>query len=65
MKKEILVASLLLASVLVGGCIQQAPLEEGEAVGDVEASAYSQIEQEMEQAIEDLDLEDLEDELLI
>ena len=33
--------------------------------GDLEASAYDQIEQEMEEAIEDIDLNDLENELLL
>ena len=68
MKKSILLVSLLLAAVLVSGCTQQAepPTDGGDEgpSGNLEASAYDQIEQEMEQAIEDIDLGDLESELL-
>jgi hypothetical protein len=66
--KKILLVCLLAAVLLASGCVREPPSagEGGEpAVGDVEASAYDQIEQEMEQAIEDIDLGGLEDELLV
>ncbi len=67
---KVLLACLLVAAVLVSGCVQQPhngeqPPSDGEPVVGAEASAYDQIEQEMEQAIEDIDLEGLEDELII
>ena len=71
MKKEVLVASLLIAAIIVSGCTQhEVPLkDEGsygqQDSGDLEASAYDQIEQEMEGATEDIDLGDLENELLL
>ncbi len=67
--KKILLAFLLVAAVLISGCTQQqAPPADGgnePADGNLEASAYNQIEQEMEQAIEDIDLGDLENEFLV
>jgi hypothetical protein len=66
MIKEIMMVSILLAAVLVSGCTTEPA--GGDASGmsgdEIEASAYDQIEQELEEAIEDIDLEDLEGELL-
>ena len=68
MRKEILMVCLLMAALLVSGCSTQTQ-ENGDTSGvtggDIEASAYDQLEQELEAAIEDIDLDDLENELLI
>ena len=64
--RKVLLACLLVAAVLVSGCVQQPQNgEQPQSDGNVEASAYDQIEQEMEKAMEDIDLDGLEDELLI
>ncbi len=69
MHKRILMVSLLVAAVLVSGCTQQDGTPDDRPPGtngeSFEASAYDQIEQELEQAIEDIDLDGLENELLI
>ena len=72
MYKELLMICLLMAAVLVSGCVQtntgsQQQDTGGASIGpgsDLETSAYDQIEQELEQATENLDLGDLENELV-
>ena len=72
MRKEVLMVCLLMSVVIVSGCSttpdtgsQGGDDTSGMSGGDIEASAYDQLEQELEGAIEDIDLNDLENELLI
>jgi outer membrane murein-binding lipoprotein Lpp len=61
MWKQMLVIGLILSVVFVSGCVQT-----GQTTVSTEAEnqAADQIEQEMEQAIEDLDLDEIENLLL-
>ncbi len=68
MRKAALAAILLAAVVLSSGCTaQQGDLpgngDSQDSGGDLEASAYDELEKELEQAIEDIDLGDLENEI--
>jgi outer membrane lipoprotein-sorting protein len=59
----------LVAAVAISGCVQQTPVTGGETSGKMTASQMEQqaantLEEEMEQAIGDITLEDLENELL-
>ena len=63
-----LVLSILLAAVLIAGCVQQpeGPGVDGQLTqAEMENQAYDTIEQEMENAIESMTLEELENELLL
>lgn len=60
MWKEIIVICLLLSVVFISGCVQTEP----SVNSTVEAQAMDQIEQEMEDAIENIDMEDIESLLL-
>lgn len=67
---KLILMTFLLAAVLVSGCTASPGTDDsgtdstGGVTGDPEAQAYDQIEQELDQAIEDIDLDDLESELL-
>ncbi len=59
MLREMLIIALVLSAVFVSGCTRQVP-SGGEPGGAVEEQAYRAIEQEMEEAIENITLEDIE-----
>jgi hypothetical protein len=70
MRYEILMVLLLLAAVMVSGCTQQPAGDQQPDDGlqppqDLGASAYELMEQEMDQALDDIDLSDMENELLV
>lgn len=60
----IIAALFLIAVVLSSGCVQHTDLTVDQQQEDPEDLAYDALEQEMEQAIENMSLEDLENELL-
>jgi len=64
MLKEILIISLLVLAVFVSGCTQHHSTEEKTAGEAAEQQAYNAIEQEMEQAIENITMDDIEQALL-
>jgi outer membrane lipoprotein-sorting protein len=59
MIKQFFVILLILSLVFISGCVQTAPTE-----ASVEEQAIQEIEQEMEQAIEDVTMEDIENALI-
>ncbi|OYT56472.1 MAG: hypothetical protein B6U68_03265 [Candidatus Aenigmarchaeota archaeon ex4484_14] len=61
MIKEILLITLLLSVVFISGCVQQ-PTVTGEATA--EGQAMKAIEQEMEEAIENMTMEDIENAII-
>ncbi|RLJ01548.1 MAG: hypothetical protein DRP11_04230 [Candidatus Aenigmatarchaeota archaeon] len=61
--KELFIILLLVSAIFIGGCTQ--PLHKAPTTtGNVEDQAMSEIEQEMESAIENMTLEDIEAALL-
>lgn len=61
MIREILIIFLILSVVFIAGCIQTETTPSGAALED---EAVQQIEQEMEEAVEDMTLEDIENALV-
>ncbi|MCD6557901.1 MAG: hypothetical protein J7K31_02600 [Candidatus Aenigmarchaeota archaeon] len=57
MMKELLLLTLLLSLIFVSGCVQQ-PATTGEATA--EKQAMDVVEQEMNEAIENMTMEDIE-----
>ena len=61
MMKHFLIIFLILSVVLISACVQQETIPTGAAL---EEQGIEEIEQEMEQAIEDVTMEDIENALL-
>ena len=61
MIKHFLIIFLILSVVLISACVQQETTPTGAAL---EEQAIEEIEQEMEQAVEDVTMEDIENALL-
>jgi hypothetical protein len=63
-----LVLGLLLVAVLIAGCVQQPTGPSGDGAqltqAEMEQQAYNTLEQEMEQAIDEMTLQEIENELL-
>jgi len=59
--KHFLIIFLILSLVLISACVQQETALTGAAL---EEQAVEEIEQEMEQAIEDITMEDIENALI-
>ena len=59
--KHFLIIFLILSVVLISACVQQVTTPTGAAL---EEQAIEEIEQEMEQAVEDVTMEDIENALL-
>ena len=61
MIREFLIVFLILSVVFIAGCVQTETSPSGAVLED---EAVQQIEQEMEEAVEDMTLEDIENALL-
>ena len=61
MLREMLLLGIILSVVIVSGCVQETSDGTGQLTDkQIEDQAAGQIEQEMDQAIQDIDLSDLE-----